>query len=62
MSELPKHHQKALDDAKDWLENVDADIFLDEFIKLNQQAIDAGIPSVDEFIESFNLPDQLINK
>ena len=56
------HHKKALDDAKVWLENVDVDEFLEEFIKLNQQAIDAGIPSVDDFIESFNLDDHLINK
>lgn len=62
MSDLSPHHQKALDDAKDWLENVDADSFLDEFIKLNQQAIDAGIPSVDDFVKSFNLPDHLIYK
>ena len=40
---------QALQEAKNWLENVDADEFLNDFVELQDQACG---PTVDEFIKN----------
>ena len=39
-----KHHEIALQEAKNWFENVDADEFLNDFLELQDQACG---PTVD---------------
>ena len=46
---MNKHHEIALQEAKNWLENVDADEFLNDFVELQDQACG---PTVDEFIKN----------
>ena len=46
---MNKHHEIALQEAKNWLENVDADEFLNDFLELQDQACG---PTVDEFIKN----------
>ena len=50
---MNKHHQVALQDAKEWLANVDADEFLNEFLELQGQTCG---PTVDEFMETLHVP------
>jgi preprotein translocase subunit Sss1 len=49
---VSEHHEKMLEEAKEWLENVDADEFLEKILEFQKNA---GGPTVDEFINSFNL-------
>ena len=46
---MNKHHEIALQEAKNWLENVDADEFLNDFLELQDQACG---PTVDEFMQA----------
>lgn len=50
---MNKHHEIALQEAKNWLENVDADEFLNDFLELQDQACG---PTVDEFMQALHIP------
>ena len=50
---MNKHHEIALQEAKNWLENVDADEFLNDFLELQDQACG---PTVDEFVQALHIP------
>jgi hypothetical protein len=52
---MKTHHEIALQEAEDWLANVDTDEFLDEFLKLQDKSCG---PTVDEFIQTFNIPNE----
>lgn len=51
--------QAVLENAKEFLKNVDPDEFLDTFLELQENATG---PTCDEFIASFNLPENTQNK
>ncbi|MEN8319749.1 hypothetical protein [Acinetobacter junii] len=50
---MNKHHEVALLDAKEWLANVDADEFLNEFLELQEHSCG---PSIDEFMQILHIP------
>lgn len=52
---MNKHHEIALQQAQDWLTEVDAEAFLNDFLELQENACG---PSVDEFIQTLHISTQ----
>lgn len=55
---MNKKYEAILKSAKDLLENMDADVFLDKFLALQEHATG---PSVDEFMSFTSTPDSFLS-